>query len=301
MLQKRLKRKFLTFIALLLLTAIALTIFSPHPEPDRISTYSLNAQLPFNQPGNYPIDQTIDTELYRPIGKWVGRKLVPLGIVRSDWNLNAEVLAGISGRRHLGQNGIGWSSHNSLLAALESWRAIIPRGAQDGLARIFLNHGARLWFMRTNQVGGWNADITPLAPTVFLGQLSLPFTDIPVISIMLGRLMAALPLPSLVGWAIAGGILLVYGAIALPLGFASGFLCFDFSLRLRLHSHQILWLFFLPALVEELIFRVWLLAHPTEAVTTMTWLVWAAISLVLFIIYHPLNALTFYRAGNPIF
>ena len=247
----------------------------------------------------YP--QTLHFQQLVSLGKTLEEKLVPLGIVRSDWNLNAEVLAGISGRRHLGQNRMGWSSHNSLLAALKSWRTIIPRGAQDGLARIFLNHGARLWFMRTNQVGGWNADITPLAPTVFLGQLTLPFTDIPVISIMLGRLMAALPLPSLSGWAIAGGILLVYGAIALPLGFASGFLRFDFSLRLRLHSHQILWLFFLPALVEELIFRVWLLAHPTEAVTTMTWLMWAAISLVLFIIYHPLNALTFYRAGNPIF
>jgi predicted Abi (CAAX) family protease len=226
--------------------------------------------------------------------KTLEETLVPLGIVRSDWKFNAEVLAGI-------KNPINWSSQNSLLVTLASWRTIIPRGAQDGLARIFLNHGARLWFMRTNQVGGWNADITPLPPTVFLGQLTLPFTDIPVISIMLGRFMAALPLPSLAGWAIAGGILLIYGAIALPLGLATGFLRFDFCLRLKLHAHQILLLFFLPALVEELIFRVWLLAHPTEAVNTMTWLVWAAISLFLFVIYHPLNALTFYREGNPTF
>jgi predicted Abi (CAAX) family protease len=244
---------------------------------------------------SHPNDpQTLRFQQLVSLGKTLEETLVPLGIVRSDWKFNAEVLAGI-------KQPTGWSSQNSLLVTLSSWRTIIPRGAQDGLARIFLNHGAKLWFMRTNQVGGWNADITPLAPTVFLGQLTLPFTDIPMISIMLGRLMAALPLPSLVGWAIAGGILLAYGAIALPLGFASGFLHFDFSLRLKQHSDQILWLFFLPVLVEELIFRVWLLAHPTEAVNTMTWLVWAVISLVLFIIYHPLNALTFYRAGNPTF
>jgi predicted Abi (CAAX) family protease len=69
---------------LFLLTAIALTIFSPQPEPDRISTYSLNAQLPFNQPGNYPIDQTIDTELYHPIGKWVGRLILPSRVQMQD-------------------------------------------------------------------------------------------------------------------------------------------------------------------------------------------------------------------------
>jgi hypothetical protein len=70
MIVKRFRRSnLLKFIALFLLTAIALTIFSPKPEPANTSTYSLNAQLPFNQPENYPINQTIDLELYRPTGK----------------------------------------------------------------------------------------------------------------------------------------------------------------------------------------------------------------------------------------
>ena len=32
-----------------------------------------------------------------------------------------------------------------------------------------------------------------------------------------------------------------------------------------------------------------------------SWLIWAGISVFIFIIYHPLNALTFYKRGNPTF
>jgi predicted Abi (CAAX) family protease len=52
--------------------------------------------------------------------------------------------------------------------------------------------------------------------------------------------------------------------------------------------------------VEELAFRV-LLLPAAQATTGALWLCWAIGSLILFVLYHPLNALTLYKAGNPTF
>jgi predicted Abi (CAAX) family protease len=85
--------------------------------------------------------------------------LVPLGIVRRDWKRNAN---GISGFK---------SGSNLLLLVLRtivSWRTMLPRRAHDEIAKILLTHGAQLWFIRTNQVGGKNPDVGPLAPTTLL-------------------------------------------------------------------------------------------------------------------------------------
>ena len=49
--------------------------------------------------------------------------------------------------------------------SLTNWRSLLPRLANDSLAEIFLNHGASLWLLQTYQVGGWDADIEPIAPT----------------------------------------------------------------------------------------------------------------------------------------
>jgi predicted Abi (CAAX) family protease len=46
-----------------------------------------------------------------------------------------------------------------------------------------------------------------------------------------------------------------------------------------------------PAITEEVFFRVLLLPHPTENALTVTLWFWGGISLVAFIVYHPLNAL----------
>ena len=40
---------------------------------------------------------------------------------------------------------------------------MLPRRAHDKIAKILLVHGAQLWFIRTNQVGGNNQDVKPLA------------------------------------------------------------------------------------------------------------------------------------------
>ena len=53
----------------------------------------------------------------------------------------------------------------TVVNALTSWRSLLPRLANDSLAEIFLNHGASLWLLQTYQVGGWDADIEPIAPT----------------------------------------------------------------------------------------------------------------------------------------
>ena len=53
----------------------------------------------------------------------------------------------------------------TIVNALTSWRSLLPRLANDSLAEIFLNHGASLWLLQTYQVGGWDEDIKPIAPT----------------------------------------------------------------------------------------------------------------------------------------
>ena len=47
--------------------------------------------------------------------------------------------------------------------------------------------------------------------------------------------------------------------------------------------------------------RVFFLPHPLERVLLTQWLMWASISLFIFVVYHPLNALTFYKKANPTF
>ena len=53
----------------------------------------------------------------------------------------------------------------TIVNALTSWRSLLPRLANDSLAEIFLDHGASLWLLQTYQVGGWDEDIEPIAPT----------------------------------------------------------------------------------------------------------------------------------------
>ncbi|NEP53662.1 MAG: abortive infection protein, partial [Moorea sp. SIO3C2] len=52
-----------------------------------------------------------------------------------------------------------------ILRGLASWRTVLPRRGHDEIASLLLNHGAKLWVIRTNQVGGFDPDIIPYAPT----------------------------------------------------------------------------------------------------------------------------------------
>lgn len=223
------------------------------------------------------------------LGRNLNRFLVPRGTVRPDWQQNAEFLKGISGEGSLG-------NQPTLENALLSWRSIMPRQAHDEISRILLHSGAQLWFLRTNQVGGFDPSIAPVAPTKVLGQL-------PLVSLAANRLLNAILTPmNGQDWAIFLAILGVYTAIALPIGFKTHFL------TITRHPPLPWWktlltvgrLFFLPALFEETV-RVLLLPHPAEGVSLIFWAFWAIASLVLYVVYHPINARTFYRAGYPTF
>lgn len=139
--------------------------------------------------------ETVRFQQLVALGNALKKQLIPLGIVRSDWQQNAKVLSG-TGEEHKFIIG------NNVFAALMSWRTIIPRGAQDELSRIFLKAGAQLWFIRTNQVGGWNPDIAPVAPTVLLGQF-------PILSSLVFRSFAGFTtFPDASGWSIGLSLLL---------------------------------------------------------------------------------------------
>ena len=239
--------------------------------------------------------QTLRFQQLVSLGEDLEQKLMPLGIVRQDWEQNAQTLAGTNVHE-------APSSDSSVFAGLTSWRTLIPRQAQDELSSLFLRQGAKLWFLRTNQVGGWNPDITPLAPTALLGELTIPVTKTPIASILFSRVLGAVKFPSVRGWLVVAGILLIYSAIALPLGFFSGFLQLSVSSarwisQLMVAGNALIF----PALTEELVFRVLLIPHPSEWVTWWRWGLWAALSLLLFILYHPFNAKTFYKVGFPTF
>jgi predicted Abi (CAAX) family protease len=230
--------------------------------------------------------QALSTELQQ--------NLTPLGIVRSDWQQNAAKLVGIN------QNAEFNVSNNPLIG-LVSWRTMLPRGAQDGMGKMFSRLGAGMWFLNTYQVGGINPDIIPIAPTILFGQIE-------ILSKVVLRLWSGMTtFPKIMGWLSTLGLLLAYGVIALRFGWKTGFLQFDNQFKVSFKGfglHEIIFvskLFFLPALFEELLFRLLLIPHPIETAIFIDIMKWSMISLAAFIIYHPLNALTFYPAGKPTF
>jgi predicted Abi (CAAX) family protease len=113
-------------------------------------------------------------------------------------------------------------------------------------------------------------------------------------------------LPSLTNWIELVCLLLIYASIALPIGFKTKFLYWNWQSSPKIISRIILTSLFAPAILEEIFFRVLLLPYPTEKLSIATSYFWIIVSLILFIIYHPLNAITFFPAGrktffNPIF
>ena len=237
--------------------------------------------------------QTLRFHQLVTLGAALEEQLTPLGIVRSDWDRNADVTSGISRNP---------SADSSVWAGLTSWRTIVPRQVHDDLASLFFKQGAKLWFLRTNQVGGVDPEIAPLAPTGLLGQLTLPGTHVAPVAVVLNRVLAAIALPSWQDWLITLGATGLYGAIALWFGFRTGFL------QLQIWSTNgwqwlflALRIFFTPALLEEFIFRVLLLPHSFQVVRWWHWAIWALVSLLIFVAYHPFNAKTLYKAGDPTF
>lgn len=82
-------------------------------------------------------------------------ELQPWGGPRSDWEKNEFNLGST-----LEDNPL-----RNLLTGLGSWRTMFPRLSSDKIARVFLKHGAAIWVLRTNQIGGYDPAIAPIAPT----------------------------------------------------------------------------------------------------------------------------------------
>ncbi|MEG3897850.1 MULTISPECIES: abortive infection protein [unclassified Microcoleus] len=104
------------------------------------------------------------------LGESLEKVLMPLGIVRPDWRKNAR-LAGIDSELKK----TFFAGILNLIKAAISYRTMLPRRTQDEIAKIFLKQGAFLWIIRTNQVGGFDPDIEPIAPTGF--KISNRFVD----------------------------------------------------------------------------------------------------------------------------
>ena len=88
------------------------------------------------------------------LGKDLRGKLLPFGTARADWQYQIE---------DLGSN-LDEGTFSNLMRGLVSWRTIMPAVATRAVARVFVKHGASAWVLRTNQVGGNDPDIEPLAP-----------------------------------------------------------------------------------------------------------------------------------------
>jgi predicted Abi (CAAX) family protease len=217
--------------------------------------------------------------------------LAPRGVIRTDWRQNAEILAGVTDSPEK-----SFLRENTLANALLSWRSMLPRVSNDVISEIFLREGATLWFLRTNQVGGLMPEILPLAPTNLFGEM-------PIVGPILRRSLGAIVLPLTVReWRITAIGLGVYGAIALAIGFRSGFLRWRSSEQRPFEMLKILiFCFFSPALWEEFIFRVLFIPHPDTVTPVANIALSVLVSVILFVVYHPLNAIVFYKAGNPTF
>jgi predicted Abi (CAAX) family protease len=229
------------------------------------------------------------------------RLLTPFGRVRSDWRENAEVtFSAGTGRLTAAAGGDGsrspFEASQRLVDVLLSWRSMLPRRAHDAMAREFLRAGLPLWVLRTNQIPGTDPRLEPLAPTTVLGQL-------PVLGTLLQRLLDSL-FPPLVAPAQGFSLLVLglYAALALGHGFGSGFLHGPWRWRplpvlLPRAAGLLVW----PALGEELIFRVALLPHPLEGEPRGPLLGWIALSVGLFVLYHPLASRLWYRQARALF
>jgi predicted Abi (CAAX) family protease len=222
---------------------------------------------------NDPDVQKIDR--FAALGEDLTQALSPYGVVRSDWQNNAETLAGVNAR------GNQLANRNGLVAGILSWRSMMPRWGQDDLALIFLKNGADLWFLRTNQLGGFDPSIEPIPPTALFGLI----LGVSRVALRLARSFAVPLSGPLVGAALLALLLIAIGL--LPFGLKSGYLQWQIARTPLLRSlFNGVKLFFFPALVEESVFRVALLPHPTEGSSQATWLAWAALSVGLFVVYH---------------
>lgn len=87
------------------------------------------------------------------LGHDLRRTLLPMGTVRADWRYNFQLF-------EVSLNERTWMN---ILRALMSWRAMTPHWASTAVTKVFLEHGATAWVLRTNQVGNYDPEMVPKA------------------------------------------------------------------------------------------------------------------------------------------
>ena len=111
-----------------------------------------------------------------------------------------------------------------------------------------------------------------------------------------------LTLPSSNDWAWTAILLIIFSLIVIPLGFKFKFLKAEIpKVSWKIISRLILITLLFPTTAEEVFFRVLLLPHKAEQVSLTYQWIFGSISLILFIIYHPLNATFFIRNARTTF
>jgi predicted Abi (CAAX) family protease len=93
-------------------------------------------------------------EQLEQLSKELKRLLLPCGTARADWKNQDEVLGSTLEDHPL----------QKIRRSLLSWRTILPRLTSDEVTQAFLEQGGEAWVLRTNQVGGFNREIEPVAP-----------------------------------------------------------------------------------------------------------------------------------------
>jgi uncharacterized protein len=92
--------------------------------------------------------------------------------------------------------------------------------------------------------------------------------------------------PSRSAWQFAIVTLMLYGVLCIPFGVAIGFLKFQPEPNPWQWLNVPLSALVMPGILEELVFRVFLLPHPTEPLPPITRKRWICVSWVLFMLYH---------------
>jgi len=97
-------------------------------------------------------------------------------------------------------------------------------------------------------------------------------------------------------------VFLIYIAVALPVGFCSGF----FTIEVLKTTNWVMIalpisLFFVPSLFEEIFFRGFLLPHKERKVSIKPLVLYSFFSIAVFIAWHPINAMTINPLAYPMF
>jgi predicted Abi (CAAX) family protease len=117
-----------------------------------------------------------------------------------------------------------------------------------------------------------------------------------------GLILAFTTSPSTEAWLWSAGILLFIAVIVLPIGLRTGFVRVEPMTGGRWRYVVLaLLLAIRPSLLEELIFRVLFIPHPAQGYPLRTTLIWAVVSLGIFILWHPINGIFIRRIARPLF